>query len=291
MLDTLILAPSVYVVGSTAFDPDGLAEWVKDRDFEADERFEGSPLKNILDGGSMLTPEQSPAELLSELSGRFCYNSFMAGRSSADYLANVIEMQHGSVLEHVTFNMIIEGVSRSLTHELIRHRAGFSPSQESQRYVDAKDIRFVVPPLLIHQTNGDLSHPRMVDFAHRCEVELGFYVAEQRAYMDAFTAEATAEGKELTVKERTLLKKRANEAARSMLPNAAETRLMWTGNLRSLRHLLELRGDTFADLEIRRLAVAIAMKIIQKSPYTFYDAEVRTGDYGVGTVAIGNHKV
>lgn len=265
-----------------------------DRGFQDDLRYEGSPLENIVKGGVRVTPEQSDAELMAELAGRFCYNSFMKGRTSQDYLQNVIEMQHGSVLEHVTFNMIIEGVSRSLSHELIRHRAGFSPSQESQRYVDAKDIRFVVPPLLIHQTGGDRNHPRIAAFEDRCERALSAYVDEQAAYMDAFEAEHQASTDvpgEMDVKTRTLLKKRANEAARSVLPNAAETRLMWTGNLRSLRHLFELRGETFADLEIRRLACAMADKIIDRAPYTFYDTEIRTGDYGVNTVKVGNHKV
>lgn len=287
----MITAPKVFIIGSTQFDHEGLEAWVQDRGFRDDERFEGSPLQNILNGGVRLTEEQSDAELLSELAGRFCYNSMMKGRSSQEYLKNVIEMQHGSVLEHVTFNMIIEGVSRSLTHELIRHRAGFAPSQESQRYVDAKDINFVVPPLLLFQCNDDLNHPRIIAFMERCERELGFYIEEQQGYMDAFEAEAEGLGKELTVKDKTLLKKRANEAARSVLPNAAETRLTWTGNLRALRHLFELRGDTFADLEIRRLACAMADKIIDKAPYTFFDTEIRRGDYGVNTIAVGHHKV
>lgn len=288
MSDLLVIAPSVHVVAKTTFDEAGLDGWVSERGFAESELYADSPIKRIVEGGTAITEAQDESEIVSELGGRFCYDSFLKGRDSADYLRNVIEMAHGSVLEHVNYTFLIEGVSRSLTHELIRHRAGFAVSQESQRYVDAKNIRFVVPPLLLAQCGGDLDHPRIQKFAERCERALGDYMQEQEAYVEAFELEAEETG---NVKSKTIIKKRANEAARSMLPNASETKLMWTGNLRSLRHFIELRGDGPADLEIRRLAVAIADKMLDRAPYSMFDVAIREGDFGVEETVVGTHKV
>ncbi|HST58632.1 MAG TPA: FAD-dependent thymidylate synthase, partial [Longimicrobium sp.] len=98
-------------------------------------------------------------EVVAEFAGRMCYLSFgedaglegghksIPGRTSNEaYLGNILQVKHGSVLEHAVWTVLIEGVSRSLTHELIRHRAGFGFSQLSQRYVDESHIGFVVPP-------------------------------------------------------------------------------------------------------------------------------------------------
>lgn len=279
----LMTAPVVHVLAHTGFDAGGLNTWMEFRGFGDAVTFEASPIKKIAEG-SNVTANADQAEIVAEVAGRFCYNSFQKGRDSAEYLANVVEMQHGSVLEHVNYTFLIEGVSRALTHELIRHRAGFAVSQESQRYVDAKDISFVVPPLMLHQCGNDLDHPRIQKFAERCERALGDYKAEQEAYADELEAADD-------VKTKTVIKKRANEAARSVLPNASETKLTWTGNLRALRHFIELRGDDHADLEIRRLATAIAEIMIERAPFAFFDVQTFEGDFGVGVVAVENHKV
>ena len=85
---------------------------------------------------------------LNEVAGRTCYMSFGKGRkSNEEYLENILSSKHGSVLEHAVWNLLITGVSRALTHELVRHRAGFGYSQLSQRYVDESEARYVVPPL------------------------------------------------------------------------------------------------------------------------------------------------
>src|SRR5438045_9291664 len=72
-----------------------------------------------------------------------------AKRATRDYLDNIKKQGHGSVLEHANYTLLLEGVSRSLTHELVRHRAGFAYSQLSQRYVDESDANFVVPPAIV----------------------------------------------------------------------------------------------------------------------------------------------
>src|SRR5687767_15694217 len=74
-----------------------------------------------------------------------------AKRATRDYLENIKKQGHGSVLEHANYSLLLEGISRSLTHELVRHRAGFAYSQLSQRYVDESEANFVMPPA----TTGD----------------------------------------------------------------------------------------------------------------------------------------
>ena len=106
-----------------------------------------------------------PGEVVAEFAGRLCYLSFgedaglegghrtIRGRTTNEsYLANILQVKHGSVLEHAVFTLLVEGVSRSLTHELVRHRAGFAYSQLSQRYVDESDIAFVLPPEIDEDT-------------------------------------------------------------------------------------------------------------------------------------------
>src|SRR5207244_5056183 len=90
--------------------------------------------------------DSSPGERLAEFAGRICYMSQHnpANRSTAEYLENIKKQGHGSVLEHAVYVLLIEGISRSCSHELVRHRAGFGYSQLSQRYVDESHAAFVV---------------------------------------------------------------------------------------------------------------------------------------------------
>lgn len=185
----------------------------------------------------------SSPELLIEYAGRVCYMSQRnpANRTTAEYLENILQHAHGSVLEHATFHLLIEGVSRSLTHELVRHRAGVAISQLSQRYVDASDTDFVVPPLMLQ------SPTMLARFAEYCTRALVEYDAAVMGAEVLLVDEPSA----------VTRRKRARESARAVLPNATETKLVWTVNGRALRHILAMRGDASADLEIQRFAVAL----------------------------------
>src|SRR2546429_5439422 len=95
--------------------------------------------------------DASSGERLAEFAGRVCYMSQHnpANRSTAEYLENIKKQGHGSVLEHAVYVLLIEGISRSCSHELVRHRAGFGYSQLSQRYVDESHAAFVMPPAIL----------------------------------------------------------------------------------------------------------------------------------------------
>src|SRR5215470_14432681 len=130
MSDPYITKPKVYVLGRQVVEEDELARFLND------------------EGMLFSTDTSLAAEVLAEVAGRTCYMSFGKGRkSNQEYLENILSSKHGSVLEHAVWNVLITGVSRALTHELVRHRAGFAYSQLSQRYVDEGDAHYVVPPL------------------------------------------------------------------------------------------------------------------------------------------------
>jgi thymidylate synthase (FAD) len=228
------------------------------------------------------------AEALAEFAGRLCYLSFgedaglegghktIPGRTTNQaYIANILQVKHGSVLEHAVFSLLIEGVSRSLTHELVRHRAGFGYSQLSQRYVDESDIAFVLPPEIDEDT------PAYSAWEAACEHSLTAY----RALMADLTEQVGDSG------PATMRKKRTRQAARSVLPNCAETKLVMTGNARAWRHFVEMRGSATADVEIRRLAGAVLTVLREESPHIFGDMHLVDHPDGTSTVETPNSKV
>jgi len=283
--DKLVWSPSVALVGKTVMNFSGLEEAVEQMGAVEAAEIDGTPLNNLMarvafDGGG--------GDDLAEFAGRQCYRSWKVGRSSAEYHSNIRSQGHGSIYEHGFMNFQVTGVSRTLTHELVRHRVGTGISQESQRYVDAKDMRFIVPPLLanaviaeagrIPASSSDLRNvsvettDALLDFMKVCGDGVESYIKQQEFL--------TAAAKSIEGDEKAIVsaKKRANEAARAVLPNACETRLVWTMNMRTARHIMLLRGDEPADLEIRRLAALFFPHVVAYAPHFFADLE-----FGVGT--------
>lgn len=237
-------------------------------------------LRFLEDEGLVFTTDTSvAAEVLNEIAGRTCYMSFGKGRkSNQEYLENILASKHGSVLEHAVWNLLITGVSRSLTHELVRHRAGFGYSQLSQRYVDEGDARYVVPPL--YQQNPELRArwQRTIECVRQAYAELA----------EATTDYVQQLHPEMAPRDR---RKWARQAARSILPNACETKIFVTGNSRAWRHFLELRGSPHADTEIRLLAVEIGRVLKRESPNLFHDVEIADEPDGMPSVRVTHSKV
>ncbi|MEE7460657.1 thymidylate synthase (FAD) [Methylobacterium fujisawaense] len=252
-------------------------------------RDDGTPL-GAIQRDVMSGPWSASIDALPEFGGRFCYRSWEKGRSRPEYLQNIVESAHGSVLHHSTVSFAISGVSRSLSLELLRHHAGADPSQESQRYVDAADVRFVVPPLILALSDEPGSEYLLAGFKDRCERALASY-EDQQLVLRGLLEPTDKEAGQLAVKLGTMRKKRILEGARSHLPNCAETRLLWTMNLRAARHVCALRGGEGADLEIRRLAVVFTRILQQLAPHTFYDFEVYGAPDGFEAVRCLHPKV
>ncbi len=203
------------------------------------------------------------------------HKSIQGRTTNESYLANILRVKHGSVLEHAVWSLLIEGVSRALTHELVRHRAGFGFSQLSQRYVDESNIAFVLPPEIREGS------PAYEAWVGACEEGLEAY----RSLLEELGRQIGDEG------SATMRKKRARQAARSVLPNAAETKLVMTGNARSWRHFVEMRGGYGADVEIRRLAVAILRLLRDEAPNIFGDMHAVPQPDGTEVVDTPNSKV
>ncbi len=221
--------------------------------------------------------ESTDGERLAEYAGRLCYMSQAnpAQRGTREYLENIKRQAHGSVLEHACYSLLIEGVSRALTHELVRHRAGFAFSQLSQRYVDESEANFVMPPAII----GDPA----LEAAWREQVE-----AAQAAYVGLVE---TLMARYAWVESRVHRRKLAREAARGVLPNSTETKILVTANARAWRTMLELRAGEGADLEIRRLALAILRVLQREAPGLFSDFEIYLAADKREAARPGFHKV
>jgi thymidylate synthase (FAD) len=221
--------------------------------------------------------DATDGERLAEYAGRICYMSQAnpAKRSTAEYLENIKKQGHGSVLEHAVYVLLIEGISRSCSHELVRHRAGFGYSQLSQRYVDESRAAFVVPPAIL----GD----------EKLEAEwLAQVTAAQEAYVRA--VEGLMQKYEW-VADKVHRRKMAREAARSVLPNATETKIIVSANARAWRTMLELRCGEGAEQEIRRMAVAVLRLFQGEAPSFFSDYEVYRAEDGVESGRVTYHKV
>lgn len=253
----VIAEPRIYFVGAQVLQADAMERFLADH------------------GANWSTDTNVGAERLCEAAGRLCYMSFGQGRkTNQEYLGHILESGHGSVLEHAVWNFIITGVSRSFTHELIRHRAGFGYSQLSQRYVDESNADYVEPEVIA----GD---PEL----HAIWLEaIG---AAQSAYR-LLALKLT--DKFVNVESRTARRKLARQAARSVLPNACETKIFVTANARALRHFIELRGSADADVEIRRVAVALLKTLRELAPNIFGDIDVASGADG-DTARARYHKV
>jgi thymidylate synthase (FAD) len=221
--------------------------------------------------------ESSDGERLAEFAGRLCYMSQHnpAGRSTADYLANILRQGHGSVFEHAVYVLLIEGISRSCTHELVRHRAGFGYSQLSQRYVDESDAAFVMPPAIQGDAALEAAWTQQVQAAQAA------YVAAVEQLMQKYS----------WVDDRVHRRKMAREAARSVLPNGTETKIVVSGNVRAWRTMLELRLGEGAELEIRRMAVASLRLLQAEAPALFHDFEIYRAEDGAEAGRVGYHKV
>ena len=200
---------------------------------------------------------------LIEFSGRVCYRSWEPGLNpnvtrvrtdQREYFENLLRSAHGSVLEHASYSFAIHNASRVFTHELVRHRAGSAFSQESLRYVRLTDIRFRVPPAL------EPVRDQVVALVERLE-EFQVSAADELGIDD--------EGVPFHVK------KEVTSALRRLAPIGLSTDIVWTANVRTLRHVIEMRTAPGAEEELRMVFDGIAEMMKAKAPALFQDFERR----------------
>lgn len=246
-----IVEPKVFLVGETRIVEDGLQAFLSHT---------GAP--------EWTSDAPSDSERLCEVMGRLCYRSFEPGlnpnvtrirEGNAPYLANIVEVGHGSVLEHASLNFIFADVSRVVTHELVRHRAGTAISQESLRFVRLDSLSAYVPVHIREHEEGMELFVRTFEELERIQQEL----AELYAIDD---------------EKLFAVKKKLTSAFRRMAPIGVATTIGWSCNFRTLRHVIEMRTDPHAEEEIRFLFGKVYHLVKERYPNLFADYEETEAD-------------
>lgn len=210
---------------------------------ELPESVKGTAFEDFFDSrGDAL---ETDADSLCHFAGRSCYQAWEMPnektRTNHGYMNNIINQGHFSVLEHATATFYIEGVSRNLTHELIRHRH-LSYSELSQRYIDMENAQQVIPPAM---GGGMKPLAGAIKATYRLTVDSLLGLGKKR--------------------------KQAREAARYDLPGGTETRIVVTGNMRAWRDMLYKRYSVHADAEIQELAKELLDQLRSVAPACFQD--------------------
>jgi thymidylate synthase (FAD) len=213
-------------------------------------------------------------QALAEFAGRACYASWdkpnPATATNAGYLRHILEVGHLAVLEHASATFSPTGVSRSLAHQLVRHRH-LSFSQLSQRHVPHGPVPVVEPDVIAADPQ---LHARFVAATQTAGAAYAELLAELEQRADA------ADGAEASLR-----RKQARQAAQAVLPAAAETRLVVTGNYRTWRHFVGMRASEHADVEMRALAVTVLRELQRIAPNAFADFTVTALPDGTAVAA------
>ena len=259
--------PGVIVLARPEVAMSGLAGFLNGFD-------ESLHFPEYLDDPTML----SGGTQLCKIAGQTCYMSFGRGHTKNDqatrYFDNLKSSGHGSVLEHANFSLLLYGISRSVTHELVRHRAGVAVSQTSQRYVSGRVLRFVERPEYAQDAQ---LHEQFLQRIERASSEYDALINKLAELQEAGTAILSGEA-------RTDLVKKVRQAARSVLPNETEAPMVLTATARAWRHVIEMRASAHAEVEIRELAVRMFLCLRQTDPILF-------GDYAVEQLPDGTYVV
>lgn len=189
---------------------------------------------------SILASTPSPEETIAHAAST-CYDSVPKELDKARKMIKaIIKSGHESCIEHASVTFEIDGISRVVTHELVRHRIGFSYSQRSQRYVNESNPEYITPKEIVNNPEASMTYAQAMDFAWFAYKKL----------------------QELGLK---------NEIARYVLPNACRTKICVTANFRALRNFLKLRLSKRAQPEIREMAKLMLEKLIEIAPSCFED--------------------
>lgn len=269
----------VSIVSKPNFFPESMRRFIEGfgDTFDADE-YVGDFYVHTSAKHSELTIDDGAS--LVKFAGQLCYLSFGNGRSknsdAKKYLDNIKMCGHGSVLEHANYTLLVWGIDRSCTHEIVRHRAGFGFSQVSQRYVSGKTLRFVERP----EFQADaVMHEHFEQYIDLAKKKYDTYAA---------LLKSSGIGEGLSPTE---ARKACNQAARACLPNETEAPILITSNVRGWRHFIEQRGSTHADRPIRGLAMQVYRVLREVTPILFDDYVVETDAHGHEFLTTPHHKV
>jgi len=206
------------------------------------------------------TPDSCSAEEIVEIAGRICYMSFgerQSDRTTAEYIANLIDQGHHSVLEHAVWSFILTGVTRAFSHQFVRHRIGFSYSQLSQQYHDESGATAIMPDAIRRNSEAARVWRRTVEASRQAYREL----------LQLIPASATEASRKEGIRQ-------LRTAARSVLPAGVETKVFVTINGRAIRHFLAQRGDIVGDEEMRIVSAMFLRAMRTEAPELVADFEL-----------------
>ena|SRR2546426_391733 len=241
---TASLNPRLYLIGRPTFDVEEFISFLT----ASGQSWESSK-------------EATDSEKLVEVAGRVCYMSFgphQRTKPNSAYIANLLRQGHESVLEHVSWTFLLEGVSRAFTHQFVRHRVGFAFSQLSQQYHEESDAAFVEPAAI--KALPELSK-LWRDTVERC----------RETYNHIVTTLGKSNLLERSIAETREVLRALRAAARSVLPNATETKIVFSANARAIRHFLTVRGGVVGDEEMRVVSHLILERVRIEAPALFQD--------------------
>ncbi|HLR20390.1 MAG TPA: FAD-dependent thymidylate synthase [Tissierellaceae bacterium] len=215
------------------------------------------------------TPE---GEKLIASAAKLCYSSVgidkieenMESENVEKFLEMLIDLGHESPIEHVNFTFGVEGVSRSLSHQLVRHRIA-SYSQQSQRYVKLEQFQYIIPPAIESNTKAKKLFVKAMeeDQKHYDELVDILFNEHYEKYLEEGYKEKEARNK---------ADKESIEDARYVFPNACETKVVFTMNARTLLNFFNLRCCNRAQWEIRKLAIQMLKEVKGVYPILFGNA-------------------
>ena len=211
-------------------------------------------------------------ERLVATAAKLCYSSSdieslrdgLTDEKTESFIDMLASIGHESVMEHVSFTFGIEGVSRACTHQLVRHRIA-SYSQKSQRYVNENGFEFITPPAIEELPEAKSEYDRVIAEITDSYAKIAELLTEKH------TKELTAQGLDEKT-ARSKASKLANEDARFILPNACETKIVVTMNVRSLFNFFRHRCCNRAQWEIRAVANEMLRQCLEVAPHIFSHA-------------------
>ncbi|MEP7024534.1 MAG: FAD-dependent thymidylate synthase [Actinomycetota bacterium] len=248
--------PEVFLVARPQIDYEQVAAYLRE--------VGGESWLERLDRGELA----SDGENLAEFAGKMCYRAWEPGLNAnvrrvrtdhQKYLENILSSAHGSVLEHASFSFVLHNVSRVATHELVRHRPGTAISQESMRFVRLVDLPFWFPEWA--QADEELMK-RSTALLEQLE--------EFQRWMAGHFG---LDNEDMRFEE----KKHKTSFMRRFAPDGVATGLVWTANIRTLRHTIEARTDTGAEEEIRLIFGMIGELVRKEAPVLFGDYTIEDG--------------
>lgn len=215
------------------------------------------------------TPE---GEKLIASAAKLCYSAVgieeieegLTEKGVESFLNMLVDLGHESPIEHISFTFGVEGVSRTLTHQLVRHRIA-SYSQQSQRYVKLENFEYIIPPAIEEDRKAKeiFIEAMEKDTHYYNEIVEILYEKHLNRYLKDGLSEKKAKNK---------AEKEAIEDARYVFPNACETKIIFTMNARTLLNFFKLRTCNRAQWEIRNLAIEMLRKVQSVYPNLFKNA-------------------